>query len=111
MIAPNDKQPGRNDPCPCGSGQKYKHCCLNPQVQAMRQDHIRMKVLAHLFLTQIQKLTGAPAVAVTDETLRTYPPRHEIKMVRDRAKGVFLFAAEPPEQPLIEAPRRIVLPN
>ena len=20
--------PGRNDPCPCGSGQKYKRCCL-----------------------------------------------------------------------------------
>ena len=20
--------PGRNEPCPCGSGQKYKHCCL-----------------------------------------------------------------------------------
>ncbi len=20
--------PGRNDPCPCGSGRKYKHCCL-----------------------------------------------------------------------------------
>lgn len=20
---------GRNDPCPCGSGNKYKHCCLN----------------------------------------------------------------------------------
>ena len=20
---------GRNDPCPCGSGKKYKHCCLN----------------------------------------------------------------------------------
>ncbi len=20
---------GRNDPCPCGSGRKYKHCCLN----------------------------------------------------------------------------------
>ena len=19
---------GRNDPCPCGSGEKYKHCCL-----------------------------------------------------------------------------------
>jgi len=18
---------GRNDPCPCGSGKKYKHCC------------------------------------------------------------------------------------
>lgn len=22
-----DKQPGRNDPCPCGSGKKYKKCC------------------------------------------------------------------------------------
>ncbi len=22
-----DKLPGRNDPCPCGSGKKYKHCC------------------------------------------------------------------------------------
>ena len=21
------KTPGRNDPCPCGSGKKYKHCC------------------------------------------------------------------------------------
>ena len=20
--------PGRNDPCPCGSGKKYKKCCL-----------------------------------------------------------------------------------
>ena len=20
---------GRNDECPCGSGRKYKHCCLN----------------------------------------------------------------------------------
>ncbi|MFZ3139321.1 MAG: SEC-C metal-binding domain-containing protein [Polaromonas sp.] len=19
--------PGRNDPCPCGSGKKYKKCC------------------------------------------------------------------------------------
>ena len=22
-----EKQPGRNDPCPCGSGLKYKKCC------------------------------------------------------------------------------------
>lgn len=22
---------GRNDPCPCGSGKKYKQCCLRPQ--------------------------------------------------------------------------------
>jgi hypothetical protein len=22
-------KPGRNDPCPCGSGKKYKKCCMN----------------------------------------------------------------------------------
>lgn len=22
---------GRNDPCPCGSGRKYKNCCLEDQ--------------------------------------------------------------------------------
>ena len=22
---------GRNDPCPCGSGKKYKHCCLEKE--------------------------------------------------------------------------------
>jgi preprotein translocase subunit SecA len=24
-------QPGRNDPCPCGSGKKYKKCCGAPK--------------------------------------------------------------------------------
>ena len=22
-----NRKVGRNDPCPCGSGKKYKHCC------------------------------------------------------------------------------------
>ncbi len=26
-TAPVGKKVGRNDPCPCGSGRKYKHCC------------------------------------------------------------------------------------
>jgi hypothetical protein len=28
---------GRNDPCPCGSGQKYKRCCLEKDQAAERQ--------------------------------------------------------------------------
>ena len=24
----SEKKIGRNDPCPCGSGKKYKHCCM-----------------------------------------------------------------------------------
>ena len=23
----SEKKPGRNEPCPCGSGKKYKKCC------------------------------------------------------------------------------------
>ena len=26
------KKIGRNDPCPCGSGKKYKNCCMNKKV-------------------------------------------------------------------------------
>ncbi|MGO9965678.1 MAG: SEC-C metal-binding domain-containing protein [Bryobacteraceae bacterium] len=25
---------GRNDLCPCGSGRKYKHCCLDKAAAA-----------------------------------------------------------------------------
>jgi hypothetical protein len=28
MTAPPAERPGRNEPCHCGSGKKYKHCCL-----------------------------------------------------------------------------------
>lgn len=27
---------GRNDPCPCGSGKKYKSCCLLKEQQATK---------------------------------------------------------------------------
>ncbi len=27
MLAEEAAHTGRNDPCPCGSGQKYKACC------------------------------------------------------------------------------------
>lgn len=27
-IKKTKAEPGRNDPCPCGSGKKFKQCCL-----------------------------------------------------------------------------------
>lgn len=26
-LSRSAKRPGRNEPCPCGSGKKYKYCC------------------------------------------------------------------------------------
>ncbi|MDA8016532.1 MAG: SEC-C domain-containing protein [Thermoanaerobaculia bacterium] len=39
---------GRNDPCPCGSGRKYKRCCLgkgDPEVQARNRKFIVLTAL------------------------------------------------------------------
>ncbi len=39
---------GRNDPCPCGSGKKYKKCCLNkpkPPVDLIESEQDRKKWL------------------------------------------------------------------
>ena len=36
------EKPGRNQPCPCGSGKKYKHCCLDKDeaaASARARDH------------------------------------------------------------------------
>jgi uncharacterized protein len=30
-IRPRSLRVGRNDPCPCGSGRKYKRCCANAE--------------------------------------------------------------------------------
>ncbi|HCI12787.1 MAG TPA: hypothetical protein DFK12_02180 [Gallionellaceae bacterium] len=40
-------KPGRNDPCPCGSGKKYKHCCSSlSQAGTDRQQTGREQPLA-----------------------------------------------------------------
>jgi preprotein translocase subunit SecA len=31
-IRNRQERAGRNDPCPCGSGKKYKNCCIRKQV-------------------------------------------------------------------------------
>jgi tetratricopeptide (TPR) repeat protein len=33
----SDTKPGRNDPCPCGSGKKYKQCCAQIESQQAQQ--------------------------------------------------------------------------
>jgi len=39
------KKIGRNDPCPCGSGKKYKHCCLGSKVVTMNQTTINQTTI------------------------------------------------------------------
>ncbi|MGB5465090.1 MAG: SEC-C metal-binding domain-containing protein [Sedimenticolaceae bacterium] len=61
-------KPGRNDPCPCGSGKKYKKCCLpkdaasvtNLNWQKMRRTEGE---LVHALLKHADKYYGPSAAA------------------------------------------------
>ena len=41
-------KPGRNTPCPCGSGRKYKHCCLRAPAQPDAPDNPAWRRLRRL---------------------------------------------------------------
>lgn len=49
-------KPGRNDPCPCGSGRKTKHCCgerRGPSDEQLARAHV-----AQLFHQTVHELDG-----------------------------------------------------
>lgn len=51
--------PGRNDPCPCGSGKKYKHCCGSIKSGSIKKND---------WPSMFEQVTGLPAaMADTDD--------------------------------------------
>ena len=40
-MNPPTERPGRNDPCHCGSGRKYKHCCLDKDEAEARAARVK----------------------------------------------------------------------
>ena len=55
-------QTGRNEPCHCGSGRKYKHCCLE-------KDNERLRSATDIAGVTRQELRTAPEVHYTPERL------------------------------------------
>ena len=81
---------GRNDPCPCGSGKKYKKCCLNnsPQendkiIQGYIKDVIALDNLSNSINSLIEKKDFQKAQAVCQQLLDDYP---------DQIDGISRFA-------------------
>ncbi|HEX4279697.1 MAG TPA: SEC-C metal-binding domain-containing protein, partial [Solirubrobacteraceae bacterium] len=48
--------PGRNDPCPCGSGRKTKHCC--GQQRGPTDEQLARAHVAHLARETVHELDG-----------------------------------------------------
>ena len=50
-------KPGRNDPCPCGSGKKYKKCCIDKDFEKTRSDNsLREKLIPEILEFAQKKL-------------------------------------------------------
>lgn len=51
---------GRNDPCPCGSGKKFKHCCLvkssTPETGVPSDTHNILSIESHQYSGLVERL-------------------------------------------------------
>ena len=72
---------GRNDPCPCGSGKKYKKCCE-------QKTFIQKKTFTNL--TSVgpkavdNKITGMVSKALNQEPIEVIPqPNREITIKKE----------------------------
>jgi hypothetical protein len=87
----NRPSAGRNDACPCGSGKKYKKCCLDAD-QAQARPHPALAHIPYLRWTQhgyamlpSQQIAQLPEAAVVDhlEILRMSGPEVRRRMERE----------------------------
>jgi tetratricopeptide (TPR) repeat protein len=104
------KAPGRNDPCPCGSGKKYKKCCLpkqsvpltpepprapgNPTGGVFYEDYIDQ--LSNRAVDAIQQKRYEDAERLCEQLLRDFPTLiagHDRVGMLGEAQGRFSEAA------------------
>jgi hypothetical protein len=88
--------PGRNDLCHCGSGKKYKHCCLAKDEAAERQKRAAAEKTAPAAETT-PAAEGATGGEAAPE--RTRPPKHATQQPWKRAENRGF--------PKLNVPRRI----
>ena len=53
------EEPTRNSPCPCGSGIKYKHCCLGKPAQSSGKKKIKIISLGLALVPIIVGVAGS----------------------------------------------------
>jgi tetratricopeptide (TPR) repeat protein len=72
-VAPPPGKVGRNEPCPCGSGEKYKRCCLKKHEAAGHANDTALKVKQkeqERLIKRIEKAFGLLGSGQYDEAIR-----------------------------------------
>jgi tetratricopeptide (TPR) repeat protein len=82
-------KPGRNDPCPCGSGRKYKQCCLKRQEVPAVSAHERAPAPQTLRLAAEHYRAGRllQAEEACRQALRAEPDNPEALQLLDALSG------------------------
>lgn len=83
---------GRNDPCPCGSGKKYKKCCLPKKPGPDRVDALSQNAVSAIKAKRYEE-----AERLCAQLLRDYPEvvdGHDLLGLLRSAQGNFREAAD-----------------
>lgn len=70
---------GRNDPCPCGSGKKFKKCCANKPLGPRK---ITVQKAGVDFMQRMQSATARISGVVPE-----LPKSEEVKSLSDRVSS------------------------
>jgi hypothetical protein len=73
MEVQSEARPGRNEPCRCGSGRKYKHCCLEKDDAAASA--ARVKAAAEVSAQPAEETSPAPKKTAKPPTAQPWKAR------------------------------------
>ena len=95
MTAPTPARPGRNEPCHCGSGRKYKQCCL-PADEALAS--AARKVKAEIAAAVEAPAEGVDAVEGAEVTAPRAPKHHTQQPWRNTTSRGFVPRSTTPRK-------------
>ncbi len=84
-------KPGRNDPCPCGSGKKFKNCCISKTPQTSAPKPLSMRKIT-------AKLLSGPGKAMQSAQEQDVKAAVNYSTLMDRSfgKGIHPDSDKPP---------------
>lgn len=104
IVRPAFPTAGRNEPCPCGSGRKYKHCHLGRSGEVAAPDSHR--ALRHKVDIWLTRPDAARVVSAVYADISAPAARRRVKRA-----GAGTAAAEVPDPELLEALAPVLLPD